>query len=236
MKLHLTPRITAALLLAITPLAISNLSAADDLRSGPTTAGRATLGAPIYSPQQVHDAVEQFKSTNEKLGKPRYLIAVIHGQLSGQQKPSIADLNRVQAVEKLVQQLFTNAGATLIDPNVGVPLLGSKPYQRIPAADNSRSKKDRAAISQVTDVVVEVSIVARHVKVLSPSGEQVLIVPDVTAEAYRVTDSALLGAGSTQEVIKAQKLPEDTVMTINMDARTETTMVALMEDMKRSLR
>ncbi len=236
MKPYPSLRNAAILLAAITASALPNLSADDSVSSGPTTASRATLGAPIHSPEQVHATTQEFHATNEKLGKPRYLIAVTHEQISGQTKPTVADLNRKRDTEKLVQQLFANGGATLVDPNVGVPLLGSKPYQRIPAADNARSKKDRAAISQVADVVVEVTILARHVKVLSPSSEQILIVPDVTAEAYRVTDSALLGVGSTHDVIKERKLPEDTVMTINMEARTETTIVALMEDMKRSLR
>jgi hypothetical protein len=235
MKPYPSLRTAAILLAAIATSALPQLSAEDSVNSGPTTASRATLGSPIHTPEQVHAAAQEFHATNEKLGKPRYLIAVTHEQISGQQKPTVADLNRKRDVEKLVQQLFANGGATLVDPNVGVPLLGSKPYQRIPAADNARSKKDRAAIGQVADVVVEITILARHIKVLSPSSEQVLIVPDVTAEAYRVSDSALLGAGSTHDVIKERKLPEDTVMTINMEARTETTIVALMEDMKRNL-
>lgn len=233
MKLLPTLRTTATLLAVITPLVVQNLSAQN---TGPTTASKATLGAPIYPADQVHAATEEFRNTNEKLGKPRYLVVVTQEQISGQ-KRTVADLNRIKEVEQWVQLLFTNAGATLVDPNVGVPLLGSKPYQRIPAADKAKTKKERDALAAVADVVVEVTIVARYVTVLSPgANDSVFIVPDVTTDAYRVTDSALLGTASVQEVIKSRKLPEDTVMTINMNARTDTAIVALMEDIKRNLR
>jgi len=238
MKLPSNLRAAATLLAVITPLVVQNLSAqnAGSVHSGPTTASKATLGAPIYSAEQVQTAVQDFRTTNEKLGKPRYLLVVTQEQISGQ-KRTVADLNRVRDVEQWVKLLFADAGATLVDPNVGVPLLGSKPYQRIPAADKAKTKKERDDLAAVADVVVEVTIVARYVTVLSPgANDSVYIVPDVTTDAYRVTDSALLGTASVQEVIKSRKLPEDTVMTINMNARTDTAIVALMEDIKRNLR
>ncbi len=239
MKLHLPPRIAATLLFVLTPWVTQNLAGATGTSpssdSGTELSPDSLRPAGLYTPDQAHAVIEEFRGTNEKLGKPRYLVAVTHERMSSS-PPTVADRNRTRDVEQWVQQLFAAGGATLIDSTVGVPLLGSKPYQRIPAADNAKSKRDREALGKATDVVVEVLIVVRQVKVQTSAGETVYVVPGLAIEAYRVTDSALLGAASARDVIKSHNLPEDTIMKITMNDRTQIAVLALMEEMKRDLR
>ncbi|HET7527019.1 MAG TPA: hypothetical protein VFK10_13845, partial [Burkholderiaceae bacterium] len=197
-------------------------------------AEQLTTEGSVFSPEQARAIIEQFRATNEKLGKLRYLIVVTHEQMSSS-PPTVADRNRTRDVEQWTRELFASAGANLIDPSVGVPLLGSKPYHRLPAADNAKAKKDRAALSGAADAVVEVTIVVRYVKVPTSAGETTYVVPGVMIEAYRISDSALLGATSTLDVLKSRGLPDDAIMKITMHDRAETAALALMEDMKRNV-
>jgi len=64
-----------------------------------------------------------------------------------------------------------------------------------------QAAKDRAALGQVADFVLEILISSRNITVPAVSGDQTLTVPDIQATAIRLKDAVILGQAAASDVL-----------------------------------
>jgi hypothetical protein len=141
-------------------------------------------------------------------------------------KATLADQQTVRDVERLVGRVFRNAGARLADQTVAAGLLENNGNARLVGV---QSAKERDALKQIADIVIEVLISSRNLTVAGVSGDATYAVPDIHATAIRLKDSEIIGQASASDVLgrDAGRIAR------SFDVRdiTEATAFALMEDM-----
>jgi hypothetical protein len=144
--------------------------------------------------------------------------------------PTLADRQTVREVERLFGRPFRAAGATLADQGVAADMIGDKLLGRLAGAGD-QAAKDRAALGQVADVVLEILISRRNISVPAVSGDQTLTVPDIQATAIRLKDAVILGQAAASDVLGKDVQAGRIVSTYDVRDITEATALALMEDM-----
>ena len=144
--------------------------------------------------------------------------------------PTLADRQTVRDVERLFGRPFRAAGATLADQGVAADMIGDKSLGRLAGAGD-QAAKDRAALGQVADVVLEILISSRNITVPAVSGDQTLTVPDIQATAIRLKDAVILGQAAASDVLGKDVQAGRMVSTYSVQDITEATALALMEDM-----
>ena len=144
-------------------------------------------------------------------------------------KPTLADRQTVREVERLFGRTFRAAGAVLADQKVAADLIADKPLSNL-AGTSDQAAKDRAALAQVADVVVEILLSSRAITVPAVSGDQSLTVPDIQATAIRLKDSAILGQAAASDVLGKDRDAGNLARTFDVRDITEATALALMED------
>jgi len=144
--------------------------------------------------------------------------------------PTLADRQTVREVERLFGRPFRAAGATLADQGIAADMIGDKSPGRLTGAGD-QAAKDRAALGQVADVVLEILISSRNITVPAVSGDQTLTVPDIQATAIRLKDAAILGQAAASDVLGKDVQAGRMVNTYSVQDITEATALALMEDM-----
>lgn len=144
--------------------------------------------------------------------------------------PTLADRQTVREVERLFGRPFRAAGATLADQRIAADMIGDKSLGRL-AGTGDQAAKDRAALGQVADVVLEILISSRNITVSAVSGDQTLAVPDIQATAIRLKDAVILGQAAASDVLGKDVQAGRIVSTYSVQDITEATALALMEDM-----
>ena len=145
-------------------------------------------------------------------------------------KPTLADRQTVREVERLFGRPFRAAGATLADQRIAADMIGDKSLGSLAGAGN-QAARDRAALGQVADVVLEILISSRNITVSAVSGDQTLTVPDIQATAIRLKDAVILGQAAASDVLGKDVQAGRMVSTYDVRDITEATALALMEDM-----
>jgi hypothetical protein len=144
--------------------------------------------------------------------------------------PTLADRQTVREVERLFGRPFRAAGATLADQRIASDMIGDKLLGSLSGAGD-QAARDRAALGQVADVVLEILISSRNITVPAVSGDQTLTVPDIQATAIRLKDAVILGQAAASDVLGKDVQAGRIVSTYDVRDITEATALALMEDM-----
>lgn len=143
-------------------------------------------------------------------------------------KPTLSDQQTVRDIERLFGRVFRHAGAVLADQEVAASLLADHPGVHLGARE---SAKEREALQQIADIAIEVLVSSRALTVRGLSGDATLNVPDIQATAIRLSDSAILGQASANDVLGAGAQAGQVARRFGATDITEATAFALMEDM-----
>ena len=149
---------------------------------------------------------------------------------NGSTAPSLTDRQTMRDVERLVGGPFRSAGASLVDQSVATQLMGTRPLDSLTTA-NDQARKDRESISKIADVAVEVLISSRSVTTTEVSGDHTYSVPDIQLTAIRLGDAKVLGQASAADVINKAGGAPVAARNFGVEAITDATALALMEDM-----
>jgi len=149
---------------------------------------------------------------------------------NGQPAPTLADRQTVRDVERLLGRPLRMAGATLVDQHVAAQLIGDRPLDSI-TTQTEQARKDREAVSQIADVVIEVLISSRNVTVPGVAGDKNYTVPDLQMTAIRLKDSKVIGQVAASDVINRSGGTGYAARNFGVEAITEATALALMEDL-----
>jgi hypothetical protein len=166
---------------------------------------------------------ENAGSTVKATGKNTY-------RSDGKAQPTLADKQTVRDVERLFGRPLRTSGANLADQRVAAQLIADRPLNEfIGTTDSPQARKDREALSKITDAVIEILISSKNVTVQNISGSQNVSIPDIQATAIRLSDSRILGQASSSDV--TTRVPPATLGSFNVSEIAEATALALMEDM-----
>lgn len=143
-------------------------------------------------------------------------------------KPTLADQQTVRDVERLVGRVFRNAGARLADQTTAATLLQDHAEGRL---TDVQSAREREALRQVADIVVEILISSRNLTVPGISGDATYTVPDIHATAIRLKDAQVVGQASASDILGRDAAAGQVVQRFDVRDITEATAIVLMEDM-----
>lgn len=146
--------------------------------------------------------------------------------------PSLADRQTTRDIERLVAGPLREAGATIVDQGTATELISDRPLNAL-SGDGEQARKDREAVSQVADVVLEVLVSSRSVTVPDLTGDKTYPVPDIQMTAIRLKDSKIIGQSSAAYVIRRAGGPAQVVRNYGVEEVTEATTLALMDDTSR---
>ncbi len=143
---------------------------------------------------------------------------------------SLADKQTVRDVERLFGRPLRAAGVTLVDQRVATQLIPQGAFKSL-ATEGDQARRDREALSKISDVVLEVLISPREIPVAEISGDKLYSVPDIQATAIRLSDSKILGQASSSDIIGKERYASYIVRNFDVREIAEATALALMEDM-----
>lgn len=141
--------------------------------------------------------------------------------------PTLADQQTVREIERLFGRVFRHGGAQLADQKVAASLLPDDGAHLV----GEGAAKDRAALSQVADVAIEVLISSRNITVPEVSGDVNVPVPDIQATAIRLKDAAIIGQAAASDILGKGVQAGRIVRQFSVQDITEATAIALMDDM-----
>jgi len=163
------------------------------------------------------------RSTKEKVtGDNRYANAP---------KPEapLADRQTVRDIERLFGRPFRFAGVPLADQDLAGQLLEIGSLQSL-SLDSAQAVRDREAIMKIADVVVEILVSSKEVRVTELDGDKLYSVPDIQVTALRLKDARIMGQASSSDVYGGSPSPT-LARSYTPPEITEATALALMEDM-----
>jgi hypothetical protein len=143
---------------------------------------------------------------------------------------TLVDKQTVRDIERLFGRPLRAGGARLADQRTATSLLADKPLDHFTVALNEPARKDREALAAITDVVVEILVSSRTLKVAGLSGDTTYTVPDIQATAIRLSDSAIIGQASATDVLGKDKFAGRIARQFDTREIAEATALALMED------
>jgi len=144
--------------------------------------------------------------------------------------PTLADRQTVRDVERLFGHPLRAAGASLADQSVAAQLISDKSLSDVlGTSDTPEARKDREALRQVADAVIEVLISSKTIPVATLTGNAVAAVPDIQATVINLKDARILGQASSADV--TGHIPPGVLATYDVSEITEATALALMDDM-----
>lgn len=143
---------------------------------------------------------------------------------------TLVDRQTVRDIERLFGRPLRAGGARLADQRTASSLIADKPLDHFTTATNETARKDREALIKITDVVVEILVSSRNIKVAQVSGDTYESVPDIQATAIRLSDSAIIGQASATDVLGKDKDAGRIVRKFDVRDIAEATALALMED------
>jgi hypothetical protein len=145
--------------------------------------------------------------------------------------PSLADRQMVRDVERLFGRPLRAGGARLADQRVAEEILADKPIGDFVAPANDAARRDRAALAQVADVVIEVLISSHDLAVPTLAGpNRIDAVPDIQATAIRLKDAVILGQVAASDVLGKKWQAARLASQFDVNDIAEATALSLMED------
>jgi len=192
-----------------------------DEQSGLKLSGRSET---VKTTSKTDSSSTNNSTTTETVAKNDYYN---NGQAS---QPTLADRQTVRDVERLMGRPLRAAGVTLVDQRVAKQVMENRPLDSL-TGETEQARKDRAAVNQIADVVLEVLISSRNVTVPEFSGNRNYTVPDIQVTAIRLKDSKVIGQASATDVISRAGGPAMTARNFGPQDITEATALALMNDM-----
>jgi hypothetical protein len=153
---------------------------------------------------------------------------------NGQPAQTLTDRQTVRDVERLMGRPMRSAGATLVDQHVAAQLIGDRQLGSI-TTDTDQARKDREAVGKIADVVVEVLISSRNVTVPGVAGDKIYTVPDIQMTAIRLSDAKVIGQVAASDVMNRAGGAGYAARNFGVEAITEATALALMDDMQHGL-
>jgi len=163
-------------------------------------------------------------------GKGTKVIAENTYAFSDKENPKLVDRQTVRDIERLFGRPLRAGGAKLADQRTAASLLADKPLDHFTTATNEAARKDREALAKVADVVIEILVSRRTLKVVGISGDSYQSVPDIQATAIRLGDSAIIGQASATDVLGKDKVAGRVARKFEVSDIAEATALALMED------
>jgi hypothetical protein len=149
-----------------------------------------------------------------------------------ERESKLADRQTVRDVERLFGRPLRTAGVSLADQTVAAQLIADKPIRSfVVNTEGEAARKDREALSKITDVVLEVLISSRNIAVAEISGDTTYTVPDIQATAIRLSDSKILGQASSRDVLGKDRYAGPIARNFDVQDIAEATALALMDDM-----
>lgn len=144
--------------------------------------------------------------------------------------PTLADRQTVRDVERLMGRPLRAAGVTLVDQRLASQIMENRPLDSL-TGETEQARKDRAAVNQIADVVLEVLISSRNVTVPEITGDRTYTVPDIQVTAIRLKDAKVIGQASATDVLNRVGGPAMAARNFSPQDITEATGLALMNDM-----
>lgn len=144
----------------------------------------------------------------------------------------LADKQTMRDVERLFGRPLRMAGVHLADQRIASQLLGGKALDGFdiqPGSDQGR--KDREALTNIADVVLEILVSSKDTTVSELSGARTYATPDIQATAIRLSDSKILGQATAADLIGQGPSAGRAMRTFGIREIAEATALSLMEDM-----
>ena len=145
---------------------------------------------------------------------------------------SLTDRQTLRDIERLFGRPLRHGGARLADQRMATQLIPDFPLKdySVPT-EGSQAYKDRKALAQISDVVLEILVSSRDIIVPGISGNRTYTLPDIQATAIRLSDSRILGQASSSDVIGHDRYAGNIARNFDIRDIAEATALALMEDM-----
>ncbi len=152
-----------------------------------------------------------------------------------EKKQTLTDRQTVRDIERLFGRPLRASGAAMADQGVATQLIANRPLKDLTSnSEGEQGRKDREALKNIADVVVEILISSRDVVVQEVSGDKVYSAPDIQATAIRLSDSKILGQASSRDVVGKDRYSGRVLRNFDVQEIAEATALALMEDMSLS--
>lgn len=145
-------------------------------------------------------------------------------------EPTIADRQTVRDVERLMSRPLRAAGANLVDEHLAAGVIHGRPLDSL-TGETPQAQRDRNTVRKLTEIVVEVLMSSRNVTVAEVSGDKTYAVPDIQMTAIRLLDARVVGRAAASEVINKAGGVSYAARNFDVQAVTEATTLALMDNM-----
>lgn len=149
---------------------------------------------------------------------------------NGKSEPTLADRQTTRDVERLVGRPLRGGGASIVDQPLASQLIEGRPIESL-GTETEQARKDREAVGKIADVVIEILMSSRNVVVPEISGDITYSVPDLQMTAIRLQDAKVIGQASASDVMNRRGGAGYATRTFGVEAITEATALALMENM-----
>jgi hypothetical protein len=149
---------------------------------------------------------------------------------NGKAALTLADKQTTREVERLLGRPLRYAGASLADQKSAAALIADRPLDHFTAPTDEAARKDREALSKVTDIVLEALVSSRPATVVGVAGDETMQVPDIQLTAIRLSDSAVLGQASSADVLGKDQQAGSLAKKYDIREITEAVALALLED------
>ncbi|MBA4147890.1 MAG: hypothetical protein H0X66_07210 [Verrucomicrobia bacterium] len=152
-----------------------------------------------------------------------------------ERKETLTDRQTVRDIERLFGRPLRASGVAMADQGVATQLIANRPLKQMMAnSEGEQARKDRDALRNITDVVIEILITSRDIVVQEVSGDRIHSAPDIQATAIRLSDSKIIGQASSRDVVGKDRFAGRIVRNFDVQEIAEATALALMEDMAMS--
>lgn len=144
----------------------------------------------------------------------------------------LADKQTMRDVERLFGRPLRMAGVHLADQRVATQMLGGKAVDGFAVEPESeQARRDREALAQVADVVLEILVSSKDTQVQEWSGVATYAVPDIQATAIRLSDSRIIAQATAADLIGQGPSAAQAMRNFGIREIAEATALSLMEDM-----
>ena len=186
--------------------------------------GNLTVGGDLKGDRQLFPGKGETSSKRvNKSEENRY-------RLNERKEAALADKQTVRDVERLFGRPLRMGGATLTDQRLATQLIPDKSFKSL-NTEGEAARKDREALSKITEIVIEVLISSKNIQVSEVAGDRIYAVPDIQATALRLSDAKIMGQSSSSDIIGKERYASYIARTFDVREIAEATALALMEDL-----
>jgi hypothetical protein len=166
----------------------------------------------------------------ETRGEIRTVEADQAYRAEGTAPPTLADRQTMRDIERLMGRPLRAGGARLADPRIVAALLEDQSLDDFLALGREDARREREALREAADVVIEVLISSREVTLPSWAGDDTRLVPDLQVTAIRLADGAILAQAAATDILGRDRDMGPIVRHFEVRDIVEATALALMED------